>query len=195
MQPALFSTAAISLLILIGGPVSAMVTTSVDPETQLQSWALQDGAFSLQLIQRLPDQTRAFYMARGFSRTIANDLGTQCVLQAIGKNTSAPAHGKSISYDLHDWVVRFDSNVRTIKFKEQWDAEWDQQGVSKASRLAFRWATFPTQQAFEPGGDYNWGMISFGLPPAAEFDLLVVWQQNGEPRSRWIKKIKCPPDL
>ena len=69
MQPALFSTAAIGLLMLMGGQVSAMVTTSIDPETQLQSWTLQEGAFSLQLIQRLPDQTRAFYMARGFSRT------------------------------------------------------------------------------------------------------------------------------
>lgn len=185
---------AVALLCLVNRTASGDVRTSIDTETRIQSWTLTDGALSLQLLQRLPDQTRAFYMGRGFPKEIANDIGTQCVLQAIGKNTSSSSQGSSITYDLNGWVVKFNGRARSIKFKELWDAEWSENDITKASRLAFRWATFPTQQTFEPGGDYNWGMISFGLPPASEFDLLVRWQQNDESRSHWIKQIKCPPD-
>lgn len=60
-----------------------------------------------------------------------------------------------------------------------------------ASRLAFRWATFPTQQTFEQGGDYNWGMTSFGLPPGTIFDLHVFWMQGSQQKDLWIKSIQC----
>lgn len=173
---------------------SAGVKTATDGQTQLQSWTLVEGALSLQIIQRLPDQTRAFFQGRGFSSNIANDIATLCVLQTIGKNTASSSDGDLISYDLHDWKVRYRGAPQSIKFKELWDQEWSKHDVSTASRLAFRWATFPTQQSFEAGGDFNWGMISFGLKPGSVFDLKVIWQQNNQTRSQWINQIKCPSD-
>ena len=180
--------------VLVCGPALAEVTTSTDPETQLKSWKLTQGALSLELIQRLPDQTRGFFQARGFSKDIANDIATACVLQTIGKNTQAPPNGETISYHLQDWVVKHRGQTRSIKLKEQWNGEWSDDGVNTASRVAFRWATFPTQQEFEPGGDFNWGMTSFDLAPQESFDLKVVWQQNGVTKSEWIKQIECPAD-
>jgi len=182
------------LLSIVSSQSIALVEHTVDVETQLQSWKLTEAPFSLELIQRLPDQTRAFFQGRGFSSDIANDIATQCVLQTIGKNTAQTPQSTSISYDLHDWKIHLNTKPQRIKFKELWDKEWAEDGVSTASRIAFRWATFPTQQSFDPGGDFNWGMISFGLPPGSKFDLEVVWKHNDRTYSQWIKQIECPAD-
>ena len=182
------------LLGLISFQSIASVEKTVDSETLLTSWKLTEAPFSLELIQRLPDQTRAFFQGRGFSSDIANDIATQCVLQTIGKNTSQTPQSKSIFYDLHDWKIHVNTKAQSIKFKETWDKEWAEDGLSSAPRIAFRWATFPTQQNFDPGGDFNWGMISFGLPPGTIFDLEVVWKHNNRTFSQLIKQIECPAD-
>lgn len=192
MQPLILSF--IALLSIVSAQSIARVEQSTDSESQLKSWKLTKNALSLELIQRLPDQTRAFFQGRGFSSNIANNIATQCVLQAIAKNISDKAPKQSISYDLHDWKIYHNSQTQGIKFKEQWDNEWTDDKVSTASRIAFRWATFPTQQSFDPGGDFNWGMISFGLPPGSVFDLEAKWTQNGLIHSHWIKQIECPQD-
>lgn len=181
------------LLSLICLQAEALVKSSIDAETQLKSWKLTQGALSLELLQRLPDQTRAFFQGRGFSSKIANDIATQCVLQTIMKNTSSKT-AQTISYDLHDWKVFTNSTTRGLKLKQQWDQEWTEEQVSPAARIAFRWATFPTQQNFEPGGDYNWGMISVGLAPGSVFDLQVTWKQGDNLHTRLIKQIECPQD-
>lgn len=186
--------ASLWLLLLFSSQLLAVVETGVNTESQLKNWKLSEGALSLELIQRLPDQTRAFFLARGFSVAIANDIGTQCVFQAIGKNTASKIQGHSVSYDLHDWRLLVDGNDRGIKLKQKWDSEWTDSDISKAARVAFRWATFPTQQSFEAGGDYNWGMISFGLPPGSVFDLQLVWRQDNIVKTQWIKQIECPAD-
>ena len=186
--------ASLWLLLLFSDQLLAVVETGINAETRLKNWKLSEGALSLELIQRLPDQTRAFFQARGFPRAIADDIGTQCVFQAIGKNTAAKIQGHSVSYDLHDWRLLVDGNARGIKLKQKWDIEWADSDISKAARVAFRWATFPTQQNFEAGGDYNWGMISFGLPPGSVFDLQLVWEQDSIVKTRWIKQIECPAD-
>lgn len=184
---------------LITPQVSALQQNSVDAETGLLSWKLNQQAFSLELIQRLPDQTRAFFAGRGFSSPVANDIATQCVLQAIGKNISSEDRVQSVSYNLADWRIKSAGSLppdipQGVKLKEQWDAEWGDDRVAMGARIAFRWATFPTEQAFQAGGDYNWGMISFGLPPGTAFDLQLFWKQDGLSQSAWINQIKCPED-
>ncbi len=181
-------------LCLLSTPALADVQISTNPQG-LRSWRMQAYDFSLQLIQRLPDQTRAFFLARGFSRTIANDIATHCVLQAIGKNTSQTPTGSTITYRLADWKLRSQGKIRRIKLKSQWDQQWAQHNsASKAARIAFRWATFPSEQTFQPDGDFNWGMITFDLAPGQPFDLQVVWKQNRQIRTQWIKNIICPQD-
>ncbi len=174
--------------------VHAGLDLSIDKETGLKAWKLTQRAFSFELIQRLPDQTRAFFQARGFPKRIANDIATQCVLQAIGKNIAKINTTTTISYDLQEWVVQTATLSQGIKSKKQWGEEWSGESLSMAAKLAFRWATFPTQQTFQADGDYNWGMISFNLPPGSKFDLLLKWQQNDSQLSHWIKNIECPPD-
>lgn len=156
---------------------------------------MTEGGLELELIQRLPEQTLAFFQARGFSREIASDIGNSCVFQTIGKNIYARSTDESISIHLADWQVKADGQLKPVKLKESWDNEWSESQVGSTARVAFRWATFPTEQTFEPFGDYNWGMISFDLPPGTVFDLQIVWKQGMTQKKQWLRSLQCPENV
>ncbi|VAW93033.1 hypothetical protein MNBD_GAMMA23-835 [hydrothermal vent metagenome] len=185
----------IPLFLLVANTFAAVSVTK-NPSTQLKSWVLKEGGFKLELIQRLPDQTRAFFQGRGFSSKIANDLALSCIFQAIGTNIGTPKqkHAESVSYSLKDWKIKMGDKIQTVKSKEIWKTQWSPSAVNTAAKIAFTWATFPTQQTFSSSSDYGWGMISFGFPPKTTFDLKVVWKQNNKTNSRWVRAIMCPPD-
>jgi len=173
---------------------AAQAIHSTDPDTGLRKWHLVDGNLEVELIQRLPDQTRGFFMARGFSPAIAEEIARSCIFQTIIRNTGSQADGAAVSIDLAQWrVIRADGE-QGVRLKEPWIASWPENVVSEASRLAFQWALFPTQQEFL-ADDYNWGMTAFGLPPGAVFDLDFVWQEDGKVRTARIAAIECAPDV
>ncbi len=172
----------------------AGVEIKTDPQTRLKSYRLQQGGFKLELVQRLPDQTRAFFMARGFSKKIANDIALSCVFQTIGTNISDKTNPAAIEVSLKDWRLKVNNKEKKVKLKTAWDKQWSETEVNKASRIAFKWATFPSYQNFSNSGDYGWGMTSFNLPPQTVFDLKIVWTQNKKPQHAWIRSIECPED-
>jgi len=177
----------------------SVVTHSTNPENGLKGWKFEQGDMQLELIQRLPDQTRGFFLARGFKRNIANQIASACVFQTIIHNTgSATASEQSeenaITVSLKHWRIKFKHKTRLLKLKEQWIESWPLSSVKPAARHAFRWASFPTEQTFHPTGDYNWGMITFGLSPGDVFDLQIQWQIASEAHQAVIKNIQCAPD-
>lgn len=172
--------------------VVAETSRQVDQETGLIGWQWTGGGMQLELKQRLPDQTRGFFIGRGFSPELADDIAIRCVFQTIVRNVSE--NDRPITVALNTWHSRSAGDIRPIKLKEQWDREWTSAQVSQRSRLAFRWATFPTQQTFVTRSDYNWGMISFDWPPGTVFNLHVVWHEGERQRDIWVKGIECPQD-
>ncbi len=176
---------------------AANISKTTDKETNLVGWKLNENNFQLELIQRSPQQTRSFFQGRGFSKKVANNIATQCVLQTIIRNTQAENNEDAITVSLKEWRLTNKENPtrKGLKLKETWDKEWQTEDVSIPSRVAFRWATFPTEQTFEPGGDFNWGMISFGLKPDSYFDLHVFWKQGKKSYDTWIKELHCPADI
>ncbi len=185
----------------------------IDAATGLKTWSLIQSGLSLQLVQRLPDQTRGFYQGRGFTKQQANDIATACVFQTIVKNTSEKGVGEAISISLKTWRLKTINSSQNpldketleqdIKLKEDWAKEWSAikdkaKQVKQSARIAFKWSTFPSEQTFAPGGDYNWGMVSFGLAPGTQFDLQIIWQtsqqSHKESHKQWLKNIQCPED-
>jgi hypothetical protein len=173
---------------------AAQAIHSTDPDTGLRKWHLVDGNLEVELIQRLPDQTRGFFMARGFSPAIAEEIARNCIFQTIIRNTGSQADGAAVSIDQAQWRVIHADGEQGVRLKEPWIASWPENVVSEASRLAFQWALFPTQQEFL-ADDYNWGMTAFGLPPGAVFDLDFVWQEDGKVRTARNAAIECAPDV
>lgn len=183
-------------LILIAniGTVFAQVTVSTNATSKLKSYRFTENGFKLELIQRLPDQTRAFFMARGFSSTVANKIGLSCIFQGIGTNISNTKNPTAIEVSLKNWHVYANKKIQSIKMKETWNKEWAGSTVTNASKIAYKWATFPSYQNFANSGDYGWGMISFNLPPGTTFDLAISWKDNNKTHKAWMRSLECPND-
>jgi len=171
------------------------VVITENPETGLIGWKLNNKNFELELVQRLPDQTRGLLEARGFPEKIADDLAKSCMFQTIVRNTSGSTEDGAITVKLADWNIFYKNTTRKLKLKEAWDREWPGDKVSKSSRLAFKWGMFPNEQTFATGGDYNWGITSFNIPPGARFDLEVVWHSRGRVFKQRINGISCTKDV
>jgi hypothetical protein len=169
--------------------MSATIERGVDAETGLRSWEWREAGVSLRLVQRLPDQTRGFFQARGFSSAAADRIADACIFQTIFRNESE----RPLNYALDDWHVLYRGERGNLMTRERWDAAWREGEASEAARIALRWSLLPTRQQFEPG-DYNWGMTGFGLPPGSVFDLELVVQFGSEPVTRTIDGIVCAPD-
>jgi hypothetical protein len=174
--------------------LAAEVVRSADAETGLRRWLFVEGNLEIELVQRLPDQTRGFFLARGFPAAIADEIAVSCIFQTIIRNTGGQAAGGKVSVDLAQWRVMREDGEQGIRLKEPWMASWPETAVGAVSRLAFQWALFPTRQEFQTD-DYNWGMTAFGLPPGAVFDLDIAWQENGKAFSARLDAIECAPDV
>ena len=178
-----------SLMLLWGIPllsVSAEVIKVKDPETGLLSWIWREQGISIQLVQRLPDQTRAFFLGRGFGTEAADRVGRACVFQTIFRNDGE----RTVAYDLADWSVYHKGARLPLYTREVWAREWQVLGIDQASTIAFNWSLLPTMQQFEPG-DYNWGMTSFGLSPGEAFDVSLLIEIGGEPVVGEINAVVC----
>lgn len=179
-------------LLLLTSVLNAETLRGSDPDSNLPYWEYRGEGIALRLTQRLPDQTRAFFIGRGFDSDSANLLATHCVMQSLFHNL-ATVEGGEVTHDLGRWRVHHAGTVSPMRVKEWWWPEWQRRNIAKAPRIAFDWSLLPTKQSYHPG-DYNWGMSSFGLPPASRFDLTFHWQRNGTPYTATLEGVECAPD-
>lgn len=179
-------------LLLFSCSAIAAVEKVAEDGSGLPGWRWEGGGSSFTFNQRLPDQTRAFFMGRGFSPEQVEPLAANCVFQAIIRNSAtAPT---PVALNLAEWhVIPASGNTQPLRLEAQWQAEWEKRSVAQPARIAFRWALFPTLQRFEPG-DWNMGMITFGLPPGSHFDLEVVWHAGDELRRQRFTDMYCATD-
>jgi hypothetical protein len=184
-----------SVFVLLAAPgASAKVATGIDEEAQLPYWEVAEPGISIRLVQRLPDQTRGFFQARGFSVADSDLIAMNCVFQTVFRNVAPASSADVIEYDLREWVVHAAGARRALRTREDWKTEWTARRAPLPAQLAFEWALLPTRQSYGPG-DFNWGMTIFGLAPGIVFDLDVVWRQRGERRSVRVKGVRCAPDI
>lgn len=186
--------ALLPMLLALSLPFAAdSVSTGILPETGLRFWQWQADGVLFKLTQRLPDQTRAFFLARGFDRDSAERIATRCVFQSMFQNT-APPGGGSVSIDLDEWRLVTPGDERPLITREAWNREWDKKALPKPVRIAFEWSLLPTRQRYEPG-DYNWGMTSYGLAPGERFNLRFGWRRDGQRFTGYLEDIECPRDI
>ncbi len=178
--------------LLLAVPAAAGTQAYVDPRTGLDAWRARDQDFSATFIQRLPDQTRAFFLARGFSRRAADALAGRCLFQTILGNAGKRG---AITVDLSEWRWHAPGGRSgRLLLKEAWLRRLAAQGEPLRARIALKWSFYPTRQRFEPD-DWNMGMTSYPLAPGSRFDLDLVWHdaQGRRHRLRMVG-LHCAPD-
>ena len=92
-------------------------------------------------MQLLPDQTRAFFLARGFGREDADAIAEACVFQTIFRNGGS----LPLAFDLDDRRIVSSSEHNHLLTRDRWDARWRHAKVKQAARIAMRWALLPTR--------------------------------------------------
>lgn len=194
MYSRLRTQAAALLLLLMPLLCNAEVLRSANEENGLEKWHFIDSDIEIELVQRLPDQTRALLMNHAFSKEVIEQLALSCMFQTIIRNTGKSATGQAVAIDLTQWRMQHAGKTGNILLKEPLLASWSDEDADPASRLVIRWGMFPTRQDYLPG-DYNWGLTAYGIPPGSTFDLAVTWQEGGTQRSGVIREIVCAPDV
>jgi len=173
---------------------TAGVKRSTNEENGLKKWHFTDSIIAIELVQRLPDQTRALLMNHNFSREVIEQMALSCMFQTIIRNTGESSGDNRLSIDLSDWRMQFAGKEGPVMMKEPLLDSWSDTDADAAARLVVRWGMFPSQQDYQPG-DYNWGLTAYGIPPGSRFDLQVTWQENGVLHQGTIKNIECAPDV
>ena len=158
-----------------------------DAVTGAQSWEIKKHGVVLYLNQLLPDQVRAFYGNRGFSQSQIDNYARSCVFMTVLRNESA--HGV-IKYKSSDWRVNSENKEVTIKSVNAWLNGYKTMGVKKSALIAFRWAQFPIDQEYEPGGDWNQGMLSLGSYTHA-VEVIARWTLENKPQQITLTGVNC----
>lgn len=163
----------------------------VAPGTGIHHWAVRrnDGIY-LEFSQRLPEQTRAFFQARGFTPDAAERLAEICVIQTVIRNNSRTA---VIRTDIGNWRVMTGTGERPYRLESEWQKQWQSSNVSQAARIAFRFALLPASQSLNPG-DWLQGMTTLDVPLGQRFDLRVRWTEDQATREATVAGVRCAGD-
>ena len=74
---------------------------------------------------------------------------------------------------------------------EYWGERLAPFDLPASAKLAFRWAQFPPEQSYRPGGDWNQGMLTTGLAGGQAFDLVALWDVGGETFQARLSEVRC----
>lgn len=168
---------------------AAAAAPPAGPSNGADSWASRAHGVALHLTQLLPDQLRAFYLARGFAAADAELYATACVFMTVLRNDRTAGE---IDFRLADWQLDLDGERRALPALDDWLARWRQRGVPEPAQIAFRWAQFPPAQAYAPG-EWNQGMLAMDLPPGTNFRLIARWQADGKSYEGELTDVRCAP--
>lgn len=182
------------MLLLSANAIAGIgITRGTDAEARLPYWEVRDPGVSIRLVQRLPDQTRGYFEARGFDAAAVERIARGCVFQTVFRNLAPDGPAGTIEYDLREWVVEAGGRKLGLKTREDWEHEWTRLQVPGPAQTAFKWSLLPTRQTYR-SGDYNWGMSMIELSPGTRFHLTVTWRQDDARRSARIRDIACAAD-
>lgn len=191
--PTVFCITALSFFVLLSGLASGATIIRHDQTASgLMGWRVQDENIKIELNPLQKDQVRAFYLGRGFSASLTERIAQACVHQVVIENVSDPETGMPLEVKLSDWRLDDGTGPQALRSKDEWLLEWTASGASAASILAFKWATFPSQQDFKLTGDYGWGMLLFGNQTGETFDLHLKWHTEGGFVEQLVQGLSCP---
>lgn len=163
---------------------AARVERRVNPQTGLESVAVQEDGFELRLTPVTREYAEAVFAGRGLPPAVAKAVRGYCGFGMTLRN----AGGEPVRVRLTDWrFVTPQGEVRRVKSKSQWVREWRGQG------LAFQWLLVHEDATYQPG-DWMQGFITVPLPPQARFDLHYVWTAGGRRHEGVVEGLRCAPE-
>lgn len=159
-----------------------------DSVTGAKTWETHVDGVHFSLTQILTEQAKAFYVNRGFSLEQIESYTSTCVYMTVLRNDSAPG---DIHFVSNNWSILAKNKRHKLVPVSQWVKRLSTTGAKKSALIAFRWAQFPVEQEYKPGGDWNQGMFSVGLPPGSIFDVIAKWDIEGKEYEAKLTEVEC----
>jgi len=180
-------------VILIGlQPVICLAETaqhqSINADTGAVTWETHANGVTFSLTQILPNQARAFYVNRGFTLQQIEPFATSCIYMTVLRNDKA---ADIIHFTLQDWSIVTDGHSQPPINTDTWVKQLKKNGATNPALIAFHWAQFPSEQSYEPGGDWNQGMMTTGLPAGNIFDVIARWDMNNKQFKGVLHNVRC----
>ncbi len=170
-------------------PVGVANAQSPAPRSTPIKWSLDGLKLELQAMPL--DLVRAFFLGRGFAARDADYIAkTGCIYRSALGNSGVKPGDPATVIELTKWRIIGPKGPQPIQTRQDWAKIWDTKKVPENAKVAFHWALFPTTQSYQ-STDYNWGMISFALPPGTRFDLEVRWLQGGVKKVKMLQNLEC----
>ncbi len=163
-------------------------TIQTNSVTGAKTWGIHVDGVNFSLTQILPDQVRAFYSSRGFSLKQIEAYATSCVYMTVLRNDNASG---SIHFISNHWLIKANNKPHKLVPVSQWMKKLSTLSPKKSALIAFRWAQFPPEQEYKPGGDWNQGMLSIGLPSSSLFDVTAIWDIKGKKYEANLNEVQC----
>lgn len=137
------------------------------------------------------DQVVAFMLARGFDGETARFIAQEgCIFRsAIGRDDETAIEAP-VSVDLDKWRIRRSGQQTGLRTRQKWAQILNDRQIDAGAGIALEWALFPTRQSFAPD-DYNWGLLSFALPPGTRFDLVYSWTSGDTGYEQKFTDMEC----
>lgn len=179
-----------SVIGLLSFSVNADTTQKhhTNPATGSKTWETHVDGVHFSLTQIQPDQAKAFYVNRGFSLEQIEPYTSSCVYMTVIRNDTAPG---VIHFISNNWSILVNNKPHKLVPVSQWVKRLSSTGAKKSAVIAFRWAQFPPEQEYKPGGDWNQGMLSIGLPPGSVFDAIAKWDIAGKEFKAKLTGVQC----
>ncbi|MFK5913731.1 MAG: hypothetical protein QM484_05085 [Woeseiaceae bacterium] len=162
--------------------------TRMNATTGAVTWELHAHGVHFSLTQILVEQAQAFYINRGFTLKQITPYSSSCIYMAVLRNDTAPG---TIHFIRDNWSILVDEKPHLLISVNEWVQRFTTKNIKKSALIAFRWAQFPVEQEYEPGGDWNQGMLSVGLPPESKFDVIARWDIDGKVNEITLQGIQC----
>ena len=180
---------------MLRGPASMISTLGLLTAALAQDNApvrIERDGLKLELAPLGADPVRAFFLARGFpDKDAVHVVDGACLFRSAIGSAETAAGSPEVTLSLAEWrVTPAGGEAAAPTVREDWETIWKARGVPEDAATAFYWSLFPTEQTFH-ANDYNWGFLTFGLPPGSTFDLTLTWRTGTTPHSTTIKGLQC----
>jgi hypothetical protein len=163
--------------------------TCIPAERQWRGPYLETDALLIGLVPQSPDQTAAFYEARGFPRAAIERIRQTCFVTVHIENKSKDV----IWLELDQW--RFTGNGKPLHRLDDsyWRGQWDGIDLRQASRSTFGWTQLPPVRDLQPDEPVGGNLVFPG-----DTDILTIeakfhtgTDRQGEPIRVGFGNIRC----
>ena len=96
-----------------------------------------------------------------------------------------------IRFILQSWTIETPTKTELPMNVTHWLKRLKESGAKKSAPIAFVGHNFHSEPEYEPGEDWNQGVLVTGLPAGTQFDVIPCWDIDGKHYAGELSNVRC----